>query len=189
MVGLFGTAHVSRMLPLINDTLRALARAGHRATLLYVGPNADVVRAQVNTVPLVAEGFLSGEEVSRRFTAMDMYLAPFMDGVSTRRTSFLAALQHGVATVGNRGAWSDPLLLREDERAFVLTDVRNEKAFHQLALRVAGDAAFRARLGAGAEELFAREFTWESIAERLLFALGTWERGDANVHETSAGQA
>jgi glycosyltransferase involved in cell wall biosynthesis len=175
VVGLFGTAHVSRMLPLINDTLRALTRAGHRVTLLYVGPNADIVRAHVSAVPVLTEGVLPGAAVSRRFAAMDMYLAPFLDGVSTRRTSLMAALQHGVATVGSRGVWSDPLLLQEDENALLLADVKDESAFRQQALRLAGDAALRARLGTGAAQLFAREFAWESIADRLLCALEEWE--------------
>ena len=189
VVGLFGTAHVSRMLPLINTTLRGLARAGHRVTLLYVGPSGDIVRAHVTDAPLVAEGFLAGADASRRFAAMDMYLAPFLDGVSTRRTSLMAALQHGVATVGSRGVWSDPLLLREDERALVLADVRDERGFEQQALRLAGDAALRARLGAEAARLFAREFAREAITDRLLNALEAWERGDFGVPETSAGQA
>lgn len=171
VVGMFGTAHVSRMLPLIGDTLQALAKAGHKVTLLYIGPNGEAVRAHIGRARLNADGCLPGYEVSRRFAAMDMYLAPFRDGVSTRRTSLMTALQHGIAVVGTWGVWTDDLLLAENGKAFVLCDTRQERAFQEQALRVAGDANLRVHLGRGAAELFAREFTWERIAGRLLDTL------------------
>ncbi len=187
VVGLFGTAHISRMLPLIDTTLRGLGRAGHQVTLLYMGPWGQW-RAHGTSVPLVTAGFLPGEEVSRRFAAMDMYLAAFLDGVSTRRSSLMTAMQHGIATVGNRGVWSDRFCCGRTS-ALVLADVRDERGFEQQALRLAGDAPLRARLGAEAAQLFAREFAREAIADRLLNALEAWERGDFGVPETSAGQA
>lgn len=171
VVGLFGTAHISRMLPLIGDSLKALGQAGHKVTLLYIGPDGDTIKAQMGNTPVCSEGALPGEEVSRRFAAMDMYLAAFLDGVSTRRGSLMTAMQHGIAIVGNRGVWSDELLLAEDGKAFLLADTRKPGAFQAQALHVAGDAQRRARLGSGAAELFAREFTWERIATRLLTAL------------------
>ena len=171
IVGLFGTAHISRMLPLIGDTLRALAKAGHNVTLLYIGPNEEAVRAHSGGARLYAGGRLPGDEVSRRFAAMDMYLAPFLDGVSTRRGSFMTALQHEIAVIGNRGVWTDGLLLAENGKAFVLSDIRQEGAFQEQALRAAGDANLRARLAGGGAELFARNFTWERIADKLLDTL------------------
>ncbi len=179
VVGLFGTAHASRMLPLMGDTLRALTAAGHKVTLLYIGPNEQEIRLHAGGARVYAEGALPAEEVSRRFAAMDMYLAPFLDGVSTRRTSVMTALQHGIAIVGNRGVWTDDLLLAENGKAFVLCDMRQEGAFQAQALRIAGDTDLRARLGSGAAELFAREFTWERIASRLMNALSEAKQADA----------
>jgi hypothetical protein len=84
VVGLFGQAHISRMLDWIGDTVQSLYRDDSRILLLYIGPHAENVRAVAGDVPLIAEGPFPPEEVSRRFAAMDVYLVPFIDGVSTR---------------------------------------------------------------------------------------------------------
>ena len=171
VVGLFGTAHMSRMLPLIGDTLYALEQAGHKVTLLYIGPDTEAIRARIGKTRLRADGALPGNEVSCRFAAQDMYLAAFLDGISTRRTSLMTALQHGIAIVGNRAAHTDGVLLAEAGSAFLVADTQQTGDFQAQALQMAGDAALRARLGAKAAELFEREFTWERIAARLLHAL------------------
>ena len=178
VIGLYGTAHISRMLPLIGSTLQTLKAVGHKPTLLYIGPDAQAVRGVAGDVPVKTEGTLPFEEVSRRFGAMDIYLAPFLDGVSTRRTSFMAALQHGVATTGTRGVWSDRMLLAEQERAFLLADVSKPTQFHAHTLRLANDASLRAQIGASGAALFARRFSPERLADRLLATLAAVERGE-----------
>lgn len=103
VVGVFGTAHVSRMLHLVREVLQASQAEGRDARLLYIGPNGETMRQVLGDMePISTEGPLPFEEISRRFMAMDLYLAPFSDGVSTRRTSLMASLQHGIASVGTR---------------------------------------------------------------------------------------
>ena len=176
VLGLFGTLHVSRMLDRVRGALAALDAAGIPARLLYVGPDGDALAAALAGWGLDADTLLAGgpfpaAEVSRRLAAMDIYLAAYSDGVSTRRGAFLAALQHGLAAVGTRGPLTDALLEREAGHAFLLADAADPAAFTEAVLRLAEDAAARERLGHAAAQLYAQEFTWEIIALKLLQAL------------------
>ncbi|MCC6730579.1 MAG: glycosyltransferase family 4 protein [Chthonomonadales bacterium] len=168
VLGLFGTAHHSRLFGLAGEAVGRLRSRGIDAGVLYIGPHGDRVRAAMGDVPSICEGPLPADEVSRRFSAMDIYLAPFADGVSTRRTSLMTGLQHGCAVAATRGPLTDDVLLKEDGRAFLLSDVSDQDGFTANVVRLAEDADLRAALGSGARALHATEFAWERIAGRML---------------------
>ena len=168
VLGLFGTAHACRLLHLVRGAASAVRQGGRDVILLYMGPDAESIRGQLGDVPVRAEGPLPAEEVSRRFAAVDVALAPFVDGVSTRRTSLMTGLQHGVATIGTRGPLTDAALLEENERALVLADVGSPADFQGQVVRLAADAGLRRRLGREARTFYEREFAWERVSGRLL---------------------
>jgi len=58
---------------------------------------------------LWATGPLSAGDVSAHLLACDLMLQPFVEGVTTRRTSVMAALAHGVPTVTTQGRLTEPL--------------------------------------------------------------------------------
>ena len=171
VLGFFGTAHNSRLLPWVRGAAQAAAAGGRKTLVLYVGPDREVMCRVLAGLPVRAEGALPGAEVSRRFAAMDIHLSPFVDGISTRRGSFLAGLQHGLATVGTHGYNTDAALRAQDGRAFLLTDARSPEAFDSEVLRLADDPTLRARLGAEAQSLYASRFAWDKIASTLLDTL------------------
>jgi glycosyltransferase involved in cell wall biosynthesis len=49
------------------------------------------------------------EAPGRIMRALDLALAPYVDGLTLRRTGAMLALAHGVATVSSRGPLFDPL--------------------------------------------------------------------------------
>jgi glycosyltransferase involved in cell wall biosynthesis len=173
VVGLFGTMHVSRMLGRVGNAARAARDSGLDTVLLYVGPDADVVRKEMDGFPLIAEGPFPGDEISRRFAAMDVYLSPFVDGISTRRGSLMCGLQHGIATVGTRAHLTDDILSREDGNAFLLADASDPNRFNAHVLRLAHDEELRGRIGEGGRRLFESAFSWSAIANRMISALET----------------
>ena len=79
------------------------------------------------------------DEVSRRLSAADLNLSAFIDGVSTRRGSLMAALQHGVASVGTRGYLTDQMLLNEDGSMARLPDLRGFCEKHGLQMCTIAD--------------------------------------------------
>lgn len=181
VLGVFGTAHPSRMLRLMRDAAERVRAAGHNAVVLYVGPDDALVKRVLNGIPMIAAGRVSATEVSWRFAAMDLYLAAFLDGVSTRRTTLMTGLQHGIPTIGTSGELTDGVLRAAHDDALVLVDVATPEHFAHAALRLLGDPELRDRIGARGRELYEREFDWPGIARRLVATLS-----DINGHTNSA---
>jgi glycosyltransferase involved in cell wall biosynthesis len=83
--------------------------------LLLLGRGAPAFRTRLCTAhPMLAPRLHApGEErpeaVSRGLLACDALVQPFVDGVTTRRTSLMAGLAHGVPTCTNRGPLTEPL--------------------------------------------------------------------------------
>jgi glycosyltransferase involved in cell wall biosynthesis len=168
VLGLFGSAHASRMLDWVRDAAHAVCAAGHDTLLLYVGPDAATVRTACAGIPLLADGPFPGEEVSRRLSAMDIHLTPFVDGVSTRRGSFMAGLQHGVATVSTNGHHTDALLLNESEEALILTALSQSDRFANTVVRLVKNCSWCQSLGSHGQQFYQRHFAWSTIAERVV---------------------
>ncbi|MBI1785588.1 glycosyltransferase family 4 protein [Candidatus Sumerlaeota bacterium] len=167
-LGLFGRGAPTRTLEPVRAAARALESAGRKFVILHIGKDAANVESHLRGIPFRAEGILAAEEVSRRMPAIDIYLAPYEDGVSLRRSSLLAAMQHGLAIVGTRGDATSPALAAADGRAFLLSPVGDDAGFADHVVKLASDETFRARLGAEAGKMFEADFSFDRIAERVL---------------------
>lgn len=169
VVGLFGSMHDSRQLPSVQRALQRLRRLHPTLAVLYVGRDGDTMRNHLGTdLRLYDAGPLPGPGVSRCFAAMDLYLVPFEQGTSTRRGSFLVALQHGVATVSTSGPETDWLLRAHDNRAFRLAPWNDPDAFVTATERIGAHPARREQMGHRARALYARHFDWPVLGTRLL---------------------
>jgi len=173
VIGLFGSGHSATMLDRVAAAAQRIRERGIDAMLLYVGTNGAAVRQKVTALPVRDEGPLPPQQVSQRLMAMDLYLSPFADGVSTRRGSLHAGLQHGLPIAGTCGPSTDQILRNEADRSLLLAPVDSQQAFIDQVLRLATDAALRRRLGEAARQLCEREFTWARIAQRMITAMQT----------------
>jgi glycosyltransferase involved in cell wall biosynthesis len=172
VVGLFGSAHASRLLSYADAAVTACARDRPGTRVLYVGPDGPQVRTALTAdVPVTDAGALPAEDVSRCFAAMDLYLAPFRKGVSTRRGSFLTGLQHGVATVTTQGRATGPLLSARHEEAFLAPDCSSRRAFVDAVRRLTLSPDARPALAQRGQAFYRQHFSWPTVAERLLRAL------------------
>jgi glycosyltransferase involved in cell wall biosynthesis len=63
------------------------------------------------SAPVISPGRLDCKEMSRWLQMTDIFLAPQSCGLAARRTTFLAALQHGLPIVGTKGYLTDPFLM------------------------------------------------------------------------------
>jgi glycosyltransferase involved in cell wall biosynthesis len=170
VLGIFGTAHHSRRLPYIARAARAATHAGHRPHVLYVGPHGEAVRRHLGAVPVHDAGRLAAPDVSRHFAAMDVYLSPFEEGVSSRRGSFLAGIQHGVATATTQGAHTDAFMRDAHGSAFVLTPDGTPDAFVDATLRLIRDPNRRQQIAVGGRCFYDAHFDWSLIAAQMLRA-------------------
>lgn len=171
VAGLFGTMHASRMLPLVRRTAEALCGNPDKEVLfLYVGPDGDVVRDTLGSFPLWDAGRLSAEDVSLHLSAMDFQLAPFIDGISTRRGSALAAMQHGLPIVTTDGPLTDPILKTANGDALFLAPLSAPDQFVEHARTLTATPRLRDRMGRAARALYQDAFSFEVTTTTFLNA-------------------
>jgi glycosyltransferase involved in cell wall biosynthesis len=180
LVGHFGTypsyvaEHLARLLPML------LARRESCAALL-LGRGGAALRERILrehptlATRLHAPGVLPARSLSSHLAACDILALPFPDGVSTRRTSAMAALAHGLAVVTTEGRLSEPLWA--ESRAVELVAAGDLDAMCEAIERLLADDAERVRLSASARALYLDRFDIARI-------ISTLRRGVEEKHVT-----
>ena len=141
---------------------------GGRVRLRWAGRSraeiVDFCTRRCGLSPDVVEVFdhPAPDAVSDLLASSDLFLAPLADGVSTRRTTVVAALAHGLPVVGTRGPSTDAVVGESAACALVPVGAPAELVARLRAL--AADADARRRMGRAARELYEARFTWETIA-------------------------
>jgi glycosyltransferase involved in cell wall biosynthesis len=139
--------------------LRLIGRgASHaRAKLLSQRP-ADKERI------LVADG-LALDEVACQIASCDVLVQPYLDGVSSRRTSFMAGLALGIASVTHAAESTEPLWVFE--AACVLVNNPSPEAYSEATAMLLSDDEARHRLGERAREVYEERFHIRHVVARL----------------------
>lgn len=177
VIGLFGRAHPTRDQAAVSAAAAALAADGREVAILALGAGRGDGLAVPAEVTTCCPGHLAEADASVAFSAMDVFASPFTRGVSTRRSSFVAALAHGIPTVTSLGPETGERLRRASGSAFLASDSGDVAAFVAEVGRLADDAALREQVGLAGRRLHGELFEWPDIASLLLTALRT--HGDA----------
>ena len=160
LVGHLGTYPAS-IRTLLVDAIVPLAAATN-CRILLVGPRGaqlrDEIVARDRTLEacVSATGVLPDAEVSAHIAACDLMLQPYPDGISSRRTSAMAALAHGVAVVSTAGWLTEPIWRTSESVA--LADAGDSAALAIEAERLIASPDARARLAAAGQRLYAERF-------------------------------
>jgi glycosyltransferase involved in cell wall biosynthesis len=171
VIALFGRGHPTRALGHAEAAIVGLAGAHgpERVTVLNLGAGAPPIAVPVG-VDVQSPGRLDADEVSLRLRASDMMLLPLVDGLSTRRTTLMAALAHGVPLFGLRGAKTDRVLV-DHPQAVSLTPVHDVGGYVRAAVALAADRERLRRLGESGRRLYVEQFDWPVAARRVRTAL------------------
>ena len=162
ILGHFGTARETWIAERLGDVVPALLRERPRATFLLVGHDSPDLRSHVLArapelhTRVQATGPLAPADLSLHLAACDVMLQPYADGVSTRRTSMMAALAHRRPVLTTAGGLTEPLWAQS--RAVALVAVGDAAAMGAALERLIDDAPERARLGVAAGALYAERF-------------------------------
>jgi glycosyltransferase involved in cell wall biosynthesis len=172
-VALFGRGHPSRALDHAEAAIAALADAHgrERLVILNLGAGAPPLRAPAG-VDVSSPGRQEADELSLGLWASDIVLLPLVDGVSTRRTTLMAALAHGRPVLGCRGHSTDAVLARASD-AMVLTPVGDRAAFARAAVGLTSDPARLRAVGEAGRRLYESQFDWPVTAQRIGAVLQT----------------
>jgi glycosyltransferase involved in cell wall biosynthesis len=161
IVGHFGTydRHIS---DLLMKTVPALLRADNDCVVLLLGRGGEALRRELTgrepglADRIYATGMLNACELSLHVSACDVMLQPFIDGVSSRRTSVMVGLSHGRAIVTTSGRLTEDLWTSSG--AVALATVGDVKALALTTGRLLADEAARRRLGVAARTLYDARF-------------------------------
>ena len=111
-----------------------------------------------------ASGEVAAGELSVRLQACDLVLQPYPDGASTRRSTLMTALAHGLPVVTNVGWLSEPFWQGSGAVAAVNGD---PAALTRTVADLAGEPERRGRLGAAARTLYDTRFSLRHVIAAL----------------------
>lgn len=148
----------------------ALREAGHPPLVWICRSREEADRwldtAGVGRGEVMVSAGLDGGGVAAALASASVGLAPIVDGVSTRRTTVAALLQHRLPIVGLHGRATDPLF--RQSAAFTLSPLDAPEASTQVLVSLLADSARREAMSRAARELFDAHLTWPSIARQFL---------------------
>lgn len=167
VMGHFGTYgdHIGGQL---GEILPAVLRRLPASRVLLVGRGGE---AFARTLPpdvrdrVDATGPLTGAEAAAALRACDLLVQPYPDGVTTRRTSVMAALTTAVPVVTSAGPLTESVWAQSS--AVALAPAGDVAALVEIAARLAGDRPARAALGARGRELYDGRFALDVTIARM----------------------
>jgi glycosyltransferase involved in cell wall biosynthesis len=171
VLAMLGTGHPSRLPGHLERAVNAIFGRRNSLTVLNLGDGAAALRGLPAGVRVHEPGRLPAEALARELASADLFLAPFVDGVSTRRGSVMAALQHAIPVVGTDGVITDGLLRRHAD-ALCLVPVDRAEGFADAAAQLATDRDRRQALGTAGRALYEECLDWPIIAQSLVETLG-----------------
>jgi glycosyltransferase involved in cell wall biosynthesis len=173
VIATFGTGHADRLPGHIAAGVNAVAAVAP-VTLLNLGANAPEIPQLDTRVRTVHPGAEPLQRVAERLASADLFMCAWRDGVSTKRGSLMAGLQHALPVLGTCGPNTDTLL-RDSVDALQLVSVTDRPQFAMAASALAVDPPAREALGRAGRALYELRFSWDVIAARILSDL---ERGN-----------
>jgi glycosyltransferase involved in cell wall biosynthesis len=172
-IGHFGT-YGNLTTDLLDQILPAVLAEDRSRVLLLIGANGEEYRERfLETHPqlaarVVATGLLDEQDISRHLLACDVLVQLYPEGLTTRRTTCLAALAHGIPVVTNRGRLTETVWLNQPSAVMLSTGCRD--AIEGINGLLA-DREAREKLSAAAKGCYKRHFALEHLIRHLCAAL------------------
>jgi glycosyltransferase involved in cell wall biosynthesis len=173
VIATFG-AVVDSVVPALEKVLGGFLQAGGPVRFLVIGKAGERVRRALGPNPAIGErlmvtGPVSTERVSEYVSLSDVYVALFPDGASTRRTTLMVGLAHGIPTISNVGALTDGAL-RLSGALHMLNGAPQPGPLGALP-EMSRDPEWRRRLGRQGRAYFDEHFSWDRIRQQCATVL------------------
>ena len=170
LIGHFGS-YGDAVSGLLEERASQILARDRRAVLLLIGAGSDRFRRSLVdhhselASRVHATAYVDPAALGNHIAACDLFVQPYPDGISSRRTSAMACLSHGKAVVTTRGHLTEPLWHRHD--AVALVDVSDVDGFVGAAQRLIDDEHARRRLGTHALRLYGDTFALPRVVATL----------------------
>ena len=165
--GTYGNSISQQLLALIPPLLASK----YGVTILLMGRGSTALREQlIARHPnwgdrIHAIGEASAADISRHLNACDVMIQPYVDGVSSRRTTTMAGLAHGLPIVTNEGALSETLWSKSG--AVMLAPAGDIRRMVTLTESLLSSKSERERIGAAGKGLYAERFDIKHVIRVL----------------------
>ena len=171
VVGHFGTfgEHVASELV---HVVPAVLYSHTKARFICIGRGSDAFAARLGARHpslagrIGATGAISHVDVAAALRACDVVVQPYPDGVTTRRTSVMAALANGVPTVSTAGALTESVW--EETEAVALAPASDARAIGAAVIALLADPTARAALAAAGRRTYEERFAIDRTLAALL---------------------
>ena len=178
LIGHFGR-YMANTEPLVLPALKALLESNPKVKVLFIGEcGAKYRSALLATNPhldgrVFAPGIRTAEEISRLISACDLMFQPYPGGVTTKRSSTMAALAHGRCIVSNRGEETERLWSSCQGLQLIETS-KSVRVVEELS-RLSAARAELAQRGAAAFAYYQKHFSSAYTVEAILSSIGSFE--------------
>lgn len=161
----FGTFSPAKGIPWAIDGWRYSLRSNQPVAFVLIGSAPEIPLASDLRALYRPLGYVKPQEVSRALHAADVMALPFTDGYSERRTTLMAALDHGVAVATTTGHNTGSALQTADWAAHVPVTDRN--GYIRLMQELVHLDEKRQKIAAAGKAHHDREFSWPVVVRKL----------------------
>ncbi|MFN9116024.1 MAG: glycosyltransferase, partial [Bacteroidota bacterium] len=120
--------------------------------------------------PVIGLGRLSEVEISHWLQSSDIFLVPHECGLNAKRSTVMAALEHGLPIVGTSGYMTDRFWNELD--GVTLVPVNDDSQWCESVAKLCVDPLLRQNKGYANSKYYYSHLTWEKIANMFLGAIG-----------------
>jgi glycosyltransferase involved in cell wall biosynthesis len=166
-----GGDHAGRLQEFIVAAVNAVADSGEHTVFVNLGGKPFRPEGLHPDVDVASPGYLESRQLADMISAADLFVAPFIDGISTRRCSVMAALQQGVAVLTTQSDQTDAILVRSPAALELAPVSGGTAAFAALARSLMCEPRRRAMLASAGRELYSERFAWPVHARTLIEGL------------------
>ena len=170
LIGHFGS-YGPAVTSLLFTHLPPIMESAFTPSLFLLGSGSEQCRnALVNRYPswaarVHAAGYVASSDLGAHFAACDLFVQPYPDGITSRRTSAMACLSSGRPVVTTTGHLSEPLWA--ETGAVAIADVTDSTAFASAVVNLLAHAEARTALGARGQQVYAERFSVTKVIDAL----------------------
>ena len=170
LLGHFGS-YGGAVTSLLRDRLPSIMDGPFKPSLLLLGAGGEQFRAALIeqhpawTKRVHATGYLPPSDLGEHIAACDLFVQPYPDGITSRRTSAMACLSRGRAVVTTTGHLTEPLWT--ETGAVAIADVTDTAGFVQAVTNLLEDDDRRTTLAAVGRQVCAERFSVMRIVNTL----------------------
>ncbi len=168
VLGWFGTASAAKQLDWVLAAQKHAQSLGRPVALILIGKAGEIAREQ-NSPWIQSTGYVEALAVSQILFSIDLLLLPFIDGVSERRTSFMAGLAHGTPVATTIGPNTGPTL--REANICSLTVSNDPADFLQRATELLSEPKMLRAMGERGRAFYKDHYDWSVVTGHLLTLL------------------